>query len=220
MIPLIRACAAGGIAGAQPAHWLPALLCAGLIVGLPACDESLPSRVDPEKVLTYAVSLSSGAITVEGGEVTGGGGLFSLSATNAYDEVLSDRARVIGVITMRLKNHPGSARTLAYTPADLTVPTMLIGATLTINVNQTLTLTHPWDHRADGGVPLWESLAFTRGVTDKGRIFFRSDTAFMQLEGTLQLFEKVQPAKITLREFPVVYTLFDTYIPPPTAKIP
>lgn len=204
----------------RPDLWLLGFAWSACVVGLPACDESLPSRVDPEQVLTYAITSSGGAITVESGEVTGGGGLFSLSAKNVYDEVLSDKARLIGVVTLRLKNQPDSMRTLFYTSDDLTMPTMLDISTLTITLNQTLTLTHPWDHRTDNGSPIWESLSFTRGYTDKGRLFFRSDTGFIQVQGTLQLFEKVQAVKLQAREFPVVYTLFDTPIPHPTAKIP
>jgi len=208
------------IGRAEPVSWLLSIACAGLIVGLPACDESLPSRVDPEMVVSYSVTLSNSAVTVESGEVTGDGGLFSLKARNVYDEVLSDKARLIGVVTLRLKNQPDSTRTLFYTVEDLTMPAMMDGTTLTITVNQTLTLTHPWDHRTDHGSPIWESLTFKKGFTDKGRPFYRSDTAMMQIQGTLQLFEKVQAVRIPVREFPVVYTLFDTPISPPTAKVP
>lgn len=163
--------------------------------------------------------MNSPAITVEQGIVTGGGTVV-VSSANLYDDVLSERSRIRGVLTFRLRAAPDSFRTLIYTESDITIPTMLDGSILTMGVHQTLSLAHPWDYRTEAGTPLWSPLRFTRGFTDKGREFYRSDTTWMQVAGTLQLFEKHQAIDVALREFPVVFTLFETPPPNPVAGVP
>jgi hypothetical protein len=61
---------------------------------------------------------------------------------------------------------------------------------------------------------------FTKGVTDHGRAFYRSDTGWVQVSGSMQIFDKVQSVKIALQEIPVVFILFDTPPPEPPAKTP
>jgi hypothetical protein len=199
--------------------WLLVILTAALLAGLPACDEALPPRVEPDKVIAYGLSLSSGSINVERGAVTSGG-TFTLNATNVYDDVLSDRALLVGYLTVHLKESPDSLRNLVYTSSDMLIPSMLIGGVLTIDPNQTLSLTQPWDFLTDHGTQLWQPLPFLRGVTDKGRVFYRSGPGTLQVSGSLQLYDRVQAVKIPLQEFPVVFTLWDTSPPIPTNSAP
>ncbi len=52
-----------------------------------------------------------------------------------------------------------------------------------------------------GGAPLRVSLGLTKVLTDTGAVFYRLQTAWLQVEGSLQIFDRVQPVKILLQEF-------------------
>jgi hypothetical protein len=193
------------------------LVCGCLAVCWLSCDESLPARIEPENVVIYGVTSSGPSVVVQGGEVSANV-VFSLTAKNTYDEVISDKARLAGTLTIRLKERPDVAATLEFSRGDLLTNQMLSVNTLIIQPGQTLVLSRPWSHRTDAGTPLWEFLHLTRGVTDQGRVFYQSDTTLLQVSGSLQIFEKVQAAKIPVKEFWVLYTLYDTIVDPTTVE--
>ncbi len=193
--------------------WLPAVLAVQMAMVLPACDEILPPRSDPETVLQMTIGISSEMIDIEEGIATRGGNIV-LFARNIYDEVLSDEALIRAVATIRLGEFPDSSRTLVLGPADISPSRLLVGRTLTLPVNDTITLMQPWDQRTDGGKPFWElGLAFTRRVTDKGEVYYESDPVHLTVLVTLQLFKKVQMRRLPPAEHVVTYRLWRTPTP-------
>jgi hypothetical protein len=185
------------------------MVCLCLGVSALSCDESLPPRIEPANVVAYGVSSSGASVVVTGGEVPTNA-TYSLTAMNRYDDVISDDARLNGSLTIRLKDKPEIGGSLSFSVNDLLTGRMLSGKTLTIEPGQILTLIRPWNHHTDAGVPLWQYLRLTRLITEKGKVYFRSDTTKLLVSGSLQIFEKVQAGRILQTEFPVVYTLYDT----------
>lgn len=187
---------------------LPTILALVMATGLPACDEILPPRSDPDTVLQMTVGISGEIIDIEEGIATRGGNIV-FSAKNIYDEVLSDEALIRAVATLRIREFPDSSRSLVLGSADISPSGLLVGKTLTLPVNDTIVLMQPWDQRTDRGTPFWElGLAFTRRVTDKGAVYYESDPSHLTVLVTLQLFKKVQMRRLPPAEFVVTYRLW------------
>lgn len=195
----------------------PVLACAWMIVCMPACDESLPSRVEPENVIEYGTVSAGSYVKVDHGVVVTSD-VISLTAKNLYDDVLSDKARIIGTLTLRLKKLPGMTRTLTYTKDDLWTQSMLSGNIVTMRPGQMLAVARQWNHLTDDGIPFWEFLPHTLDSTGSGAFYYRSDTAWFQVTGSLQVFDKTQAGAIATREFAYVYSLFNTVDPTPTVN--
>ena len=159
--------------------------------------------------MDYAAASGGAYIRVDRGIVVTSDALH-LTARNLYDEVLSDKARISGTLTLRLKNIPSVRRTLQFSKSDVWTQSMVAGDIVTIKPGQTFGLARTWDHRTDGMVPFWSFLPLIRDSTASGEIYFRSDTAWFQVTGSLQVFENSQAGDIPLREFPYVYALFNT----------
>jgi hypothetical protein len=157
----------------------------------------------------YDVASANASVVVNSGEVPSNA-TFTLTAKNVYDEVLSDKARLSGTLLVRLKGHSESSATIHFTMNDLVTGRLLSGTTLTIQPGQTLILTRPWGHQTDAGLPFWSFLHLTKLVTEKGKEYYRSDDATLEVSGSMQIYDKVQPVVIPPHEFPVVYILFDT----------
>jgi hypothetical protein len=200
-----------------PALFAPALLAAVLVLACAGCEESLPPRVDPVEVLRPDVQIIGNTISLRrfgsGTNLTGGD--FRLSTTNLHDEVLSGEALIRGTVALYLKQKPDSVRILDLGPDNLVRPSMLVGSVLTIGVNERVELLAVWNQRTDGGTPFWMFPLYHEAYDSKGRVFYQSDTVYMSVTTSMQVFEKVQALKIIQREIPVVYELYDMALPPP-----
>lgn len=189
-----------------PLQTVAFLLCAA-VAGI-SCDESLPPRVDPEVVLVPSMALSGDVVTVDRGSVAKGGTIV-LSVRNVYDEVLSEKALIKGVVTLSLREFPDSGRTLLFGPTDLLTQGLVVGNTLTLRVQQVAELVQPWDHKTPGGTPFWAlGLHFFQRTTDKGEIYFESQPVHLVVHASVQLFERVQAQKLEPREFTITYQLW------------
>ncbi len=188
------------------------LLCGALTLW--SCDESLPPRVDPEVVLVPSMALSGNIIRVEEGTVTSGGNLV-LSMRNVYDEVLSENSLLRANVILRLREYPDSVRTLVYGYSDLLTQGVLVGKTLTLAVQGTAEFVQPWDHRTPAGTAWWElGMHYHTLYTDKGERYYQSDSLHLIVNASLQIFERVQAAKLPPHEFVIIYQLWR--MTPPT----
>jgi hypothetical protein len=192
------------------------LVCILVVFLFAACDESLPPRTESRAALKYAAVSNGSYVMVQSGRVMTSD-MINLSATNIYDDVLSDDLHIVGTLHLRLRDAPGAQRMLTYSQDDIWTQVMISGNTLTMRPGQTIAVAHPWDHRTDDGTPFWTYLRVHRDTTGSGRVYFRSDTAWFEASGSLQVFEKSPAGKISVYLFPTVYTLFDTIIDTTTA---
>lgn len=195
----------------RPLHSILFILCAAL--ASLACEEVLPPRVDPDVVLVPDMALSGNVVHVERGEVKSGGTI-AISMRNVYDEVLSEEALVRANLAVSLRESPDSIHLFTYGPTDLVTQGLIVGNTLTLRVQQVAQLVRPWDHRTAAGTPFWEfGIRFSERMTSKGVTYYESDSLHLVVSATLQLFKRVQAARLPTKEFTIVYQLWS--MPPP-----
>jgi hypothetical protein len=195
------------------AHPCVLVLAVALVLSGTGCEESLPPRVDPVEVLHPDVQIVGNTIAIER-DTNRTGGDFRLSVKNQHDEVLSDEALIRGTVTLNVHLQPDSVRVLHLGPRDLILQSMLVGSVLTIGVNQRAELLAVWDQRTQSGTPFWTFPSYHVAYDSKGRVFYQSDTVYMSVTTSMQVFEKVQALEITQRQFPVVYELYNMPRPP------
>ncbi|HSQ75491.1 MAG TPA: hypothetical protein VLT13_08035, partial [Bacteroidota bacterium] len=96
-----------------------------------------------------------------------------------------------------------------YGPTDLLTQGLVVGNTLTLGVQQVAHLVRPWDHRTAAGTPFWElGIRFNQRVTSKGVTYYESDSVHLVVSATLQLFKRVQAARVPTREYTILYQLW------------
>jgi len=216
-----RTVARGDGAGVWAVLLAPVLLAAVLAMVCVGCEESLPPRIDPEEVLHPDVQIVGNTISLHGydHDTLFTGGNVRLFVTNVHDEVLSEEALIRATVTMHLKQKPDSVRTLELGRENLVLPAGFFGSVLTIGVQERVELLAVWDQRTDGGTPFWTFPLYHEAYDSKGRVFYQSDTLYMSVTTSMQVFEKVQALEIIHRELPVVYELYDIPLPPQGVSI-
>jgi hypothetical protein len=149
------------------------------------------------------MTVTAGVVSIDlYGNTTGGN--IVLRAVNVYDEALSEKEHLRGIVALRLK---GLTQTLVYTSSDLQTPKMLSGTTLTILPKDTVKLLRLWDHITDNDKPFWSVLTFTKKTTENGRTYYESETAMVQVTATLQLFDRVPAMRVPPMLIPIVYRM-------------
>jgi hypothetical protein len=179
------------------------ILATGLALGNFACDESLPPRNNPDVVLIPSMRVTAGVVSVDILGNTSGGNVV-LRAVNVYNEALSEKQNIRGIVALRLK---GLTQTMLYTSSDLQNTKVLSGNTLTVLPKDSVVLFRLWDHITDMDVPFWSVLSFTEKTTTNGRVYYESDTAWIQITATLQLFERVPAMPVPAMVIPIVYRM-------------
>jgi len=179
------------------------ILAFGLTIGGFACDESVPPRNNPEAVLMPSMRVTAGVVTVDILGNTSGGNVV-LRAVNLFNEALSEKQNIRGIVALRLM---GLTQTMVYTSGDLQNTRVLSGNTLTILPKDSVVLLRLWDHITDLDVPFWSVLSFTEKTTTNGRVYYESDTAWIQITATLQLFERVPAMPVPAMTVPIVYRM-------------
>lgn len=181
------------------------ILAAGFGLSSFACDESLPPRNNPDVVLIPSMRITAGVVTVDILGNTNGGNV-AIRAVNVYNEALSEKQNIRGIVALRLK---GLTQTMLYTSSDLQNTRVLSGNTLTILPKDSVVLLRLWDHITDMDVPFWSVLSFTEKTTTNGRVYYESDTAWIQITATLQVFERVPAMQVPGMTIPIVYRMDD-----------
>jgi hypothetical protein len=155
------------------------------------------------------MQLSSNVVRVER-DMVKSGGFVILSLRNVHDEVLSEEAFVRGYVTLSLREFSGTTHTLVYGQPDLITPGLIVGNTLTLPVQRTLEIMQPWDHRMVTDKAYWQFvLRWNRRTTDKGILYWESDSLHLVVKATLQIFKRVQAIRFPPREYAIVYQLWD-----------
>jgi hypothetical protein len=67
---------------------------------------------------------------------------------------------------------------------------------------------------SDDDKTFWRMVNYHKMVTDRGETYFQSDTAWMDVSGTLQLFSRVQAMKLPAKRIPIVYFAWGSSLPP------
>jgi hypothetical protein len=181
-------------------------------VALTGCDESLPPRIDPPVVLVASVKTNT-IVVIFDSDTVRAGGEFEVDVRNIYNEVLSENARVVADLTVQLPSDPDSSRALRLTAEDLYRNKMLAYGVLTVGVGDTLRLVRRWDHRFQGGAPVWVNAHFQADMTKGGMLYYRSDTLQVNVTGKVQLFDRIQAIPFPQTVTPLVYLLYN--MPPP-----
>ncbi len=132
-------------------------------------------------------------------------GSIHLTAVSTHDEVLSGPARIQGLVTVKFKQY---TQTVRLTSGDLVKPSMVVGQTVTIHPKDTLELLRSWDHFSDQDDAFWTLVQYHNRTTPEGEPYRESDTAWMEMRATFQIFQRAQPMKLPVFRVPVVYTDF------------
>jgi hypothetical protein len=184
-----------------------------LVASLTGCDESLPPRFDPPVVLVPSVRTNTVRVIFNSDTLVAGGDL-ELDVRNIYDEVLSEKARIIADLALNSPSDADSSRSLTLTADDIYKNKSLAFGILTVGVGDTVRLIRRWDHRFNGGAPLWLHARFHEAMTMDGKLYYQSDTLRVSVSGTVQLFDRVQPIPLDHVVMPLVYLLYEMPAPP------
>jgi hypothetical protein len=140
--------------------------------------------------------------------VSAGGWNLTLQVDNLYDDVLDGRARVEGNVRVWLRDRPDLQKTFQWKEADLLTPWVVRGSTATLGIDSAAVLASFWDYRTDQGEPFWNYATFRRMTTMGGTVYYLSDSAHFEAEGSMQLFGDVQSLKAPPISFAVVYQIW------------
>jgi len=179
----------------------PAILALSTLTG---CEEPLPPRVFPTAPLVPGINVSRGTVEIQP-KLFANVGSIHLTAVSTHDEVLSGPARIQGLVTVKFKQY---TQTVRLTSGDLVKPSMVVGQTVTIHPKDTLELLRSWDHFSDQDDAFWTLVQYHNRTTPEGEPYRESDTAWMEMRATFQIFQRAQPMKLPVFRVPVVYTDF------------
>lgn len=180
---------------------VPAILVLSAFIG---CEEPLPPRILPAIPLVPGIRVSSGNVEIQP-KLFANFGSIHLTAVSTHDEVLSGPARIQGLVTVKFKQY---IQTVRFTSGDLVKPSMVVGSTVTIHPKDTIALLRSWDHFSDQDDAFWTLVQYHDRMTPDGEKYRVSDTAWMEIRATFQIFQRAQPMKLPVLRVPVVYTDF------------
>jgi hypothetical protein len=187
-----------------------------IFLALWGCEESLPPRNDPPKVLetTFGV-LYPGDILIRDSLPPGLQGGFGANVKNVYTEVLQDTARVRMDVEVWLKDQPSVRATVHATEKDVSNGwSVLSYPMLTLGIDTAAIIQKQWSHRTDAGIPFWAYLDLSPGATMEGEPFCESSATQLVARATIQAFKNVQPVRIQETEFTLTYKVFGVHCPP------
>jgi hypothetical protein len=90
---------------------------------------------------------------------------------------------------------------------DLLTPWVLRGNTATLGIDSAAILSGVWDHRMDNGDPFWLYTDYKHYITPGGLSYYLSDSVYFVAEGSMQLFQQVEPLQAPPVTFAVVYEI-------------
>lgn len=194
---------------------VPGALILLLLCALTACEESLPPKEKFFSILTAEISITSvhEQVYILDWAPFGGDGVLAVAATNVHDEVLDDSAFVKATLEVWLKERPDVRTTLQVGESNITTPGVLSGGVLTLRPNDPLQISIPWNHVADNGTPVWGYVRLRPKETASGVKYCESDTVTLLAKGSLRLFRRIAPLLISMREFRVIYRVYDYSCP-------
>jgi len=195
-----------------------ALILAFVLLG---CEESLPLRVEPEKVVVSSMNINSETYFFKGpwppwsrGKTYDVGSplLIAFTIKNVYDDVLQDSLYVRGSFTLGIASAGDNREvTMEFTNGIVYPPTQ--NGLLTIEPGDSATVTTTWDHYIREGEPVWFEEWFEKRMHFVGKDpieeCWTASTETMPFvgSGSIQVFKYVQPQEVGPVTFALVYKL-------------
>jgi hypothetical protein len=155
-----------------------------ILLPLLACDESLPTRQQPQTTLTI-----SDVIYVQGYYNFGPFMEFVFLITNLYEETFQEEVKINGQITIWWVNHPEIRATVEIGNQHLVPPSKISGNTLTIDPGGRCALKIYWYLQLEDGRSLIDLLDYSGSVPSGGLI--KSKTETFMMEGNIKLFDQL-----------------------------
>ncbi len=173
-----------------------------------SCDESLPSRAEPEKFLRATYDVSTGVVEIRDSQAVGLGGAFVISVKNINVEVLQDSESARAEIEVSLRDVPGQKANVVSTKRELTNPALVFGGLITLRPNVTAVFLKQWEHTTLGGKRCWEFVHLTPKVTPTGEPYLESAPVNFVASGKVQLFKTKSFETLGPLAFSLVYRIF------------
>ena len=139
-------------------HYIAIGLCAALSL---TCDESLPTYVFPERVLSLDVSVIetlNDRIAPPGQQVVH----LVLAGENIHDEVFQDKVDIKGSIRIWWKRNPNRFRTIYLSEKNFVNPAQIRNGRLTLVPGQQFLMETYWNVKSDDSTFLPREMNFAR----------------------------------------------------------
>jgi hypothetical protein len=190
-----------------------ALIVVALLVLLAGCDESLPPRDEPLRILSGSFGIVDTFVVVNDSMPIGTMGAFVSRVRNLYEDVLEDTALIQVDYTVVLEEMPDTAITFRATRKDILSTEVLNGALVTIKPNAEVVVRTRWSHHTNAGTPIWRLFPLHMGADPGGRIYYQSDDIEIRVSCSIRTFKRL-PAIV---QGPIRLLLIYRYFPPAAA---
>ena len=154
-----------------------------LVASLLACEESLPTRQEPQNPLAI-----TNVIYAQGMYSTGPFMEFLFLITNNYEETFQAEVTVTGHVTVWWKKRPDTRITLDLGNQHFVEPSKINGKILTIDPGSFCTLKIYWYLQLENGASLLDLLDYSDSVPSGGLIKSKPETFVM--EAGIKLFDQ------------------------------
>jgi hypothetical protein len=180
-----------------------------LIIALIGCEEILPPRVEPEKVLESSLDVGSGSYSFtgpwpqdsRGDDYEDDGNLgITFQLKNLYDEVLQDSVYIKGSFVIQVDLLGDNRTAMVEFNEGGVFPVPQLGL-ITMEPGDSVRISASWDHHLDNGDPIWfdewyeGKMQFIGVDWSKRQYVFRSGSIPFTVTGSVQIFENV-PAQV------------------------
>lgn len=170
------------------------------------CDESLPSRDDPQNFLAASVSRPIGPVTVFVPDVIYGGAI-RIEVANLLDEVLEADSSIYVAVEMWPKGFPDRVAHVTAGWADLLSPEIVHGGLVTLRPDSAAVFVKLWSQRTDDGAAMWDFGTFRREYTANGTPYC-ADSVHIVARASVKLFKHVAPVETPETDLVFVYHVF------------
>lgn len=174
-----------------------------------SCDEPLPPRVLPEKVVQASFNfylLPDSIVFLTKNSVNGSVGSVDIKELNLIDEVLEDEEQVQAEVEIYMKDHPERRVVVRATKDDIYSWRVLLGNQITVAVHDTVEIMKQWSHATEDGTPFWTFVSPTSIMTRGGQPVDAYIIHFVA-GGTVKIFKSRPTEHIAYQEFVVKYVL-------------
>ena len=175
--------------------WIFTLVTFTFCMSLLSCEESLPTRNEPENLIVGDFRLNSYRINVCAS--TSSPMIykaFSVGIKNIFDETLQNSMKISVDLTLWTKYWPDVKRNIHFEKIN---PNEII----TIDPGTTYWIDIEWDHKDDNGNYIWDAVRPAVNLSKWG-----NEIEFY-VSGTIQVFSNVQSIPTEEFEFTLLYVL-------------
>ena len=177
------------------------ILCA--LISL-TCDESLPTRIFPDRVLAVEVSFVE---QLPDREALPGSQLVHtrLTGENVYDEVFQDPVNIKGSLTIWWKRLPRYYRTIELGELNISTPDLIHGSRMTLLPGQKFSMDVFWNIKTDDSLYLPFKMNFARtGQRLCSPNVICADPEVFVIESSVTIFDRLGWITIPAKEFTFV----------------